>query len=312
MLEPPAHVSDADVLDAVRAGWDPDVDTVEHLPVGFGAHHWRAGTSGRWHWFVTLDRPGDRHTATSLEAAYAGAAQLRASGLEFVHAAVPTTARRLTAPLHDGFLSLDPWVDGDRVGDGPPPDRASAETTASMLRRLHATAAQSAIPRWAPFIDPGLDDDLTTRTATPWASGPYGEPARRALRERLTEISGWVTAYHRFARLALDRAWVATHGEPHTRNQLLAPAATLLVDWESLKLAPAERDLRTLVDAGHGDLVEADPAMIALFDLEWRLDEIGQYARWFEAPHGDGPDDRTALAGLRHELQRAWDEPPAG
>ena len=40
--EPPLNVSDDDVLAAVREHWTAEVDGVEHLPVGFGAHHWAA------------------------------------------------------------------------------------------------------------------------------------------------------------------------------------------------------------------------------------------------------------------------------
>ena len=46
MREPPAFVSDAEVLQVVSDGWPADIDTVEHLPVGFGAHHWVARQSG--------------------------------------------------------------------------------------------------------------------------------------------------------------------------------------------------------------------------------------------------------------------------
>lgn len=304
MLEPPANVTDADVLEALREEWDPAVDAVEHLPVGFGAHHWRACVDRRARWFVTLDQLGSRHTSGSLEAAYAAGGELAASGLEFVHAGRPDRTGRFTSPLADGALSVTPWLDGERVGGGPPADLASARATARMLRRLHEAPPPPRTPRWAPFIDAGLDAGLATRTSVPWTAGPLGEQARRALRQRLDEIGDWTATYHRRAREALDRAWVATHGEPHTRNQVHTPDGPVLVDWESLKLAPAERDLRTLTDAGYDALVDADPAMLELFDLEWRLDEIAQYATWFEAPHGDGPDDRTALGGLIDELER--------
>ena len=42
--------------------------------------------------------------------------------------------------------------------------------------------------------------------------------------------------------------------------------------------------------------------MLELFDLEWRLDEISQYAAWFAAPHTGTADDEIAFGGLLHEL----------
>jgi spectinomycin phosphotransferase len=50
--------------------------------------------------------------------------------------------------------------------------------------------------------------------------------------------------------------------------------------------------------------VGADPEMLELFDLQWRLDEIHQYATWFAAPHPGSRDDEIAFGGLQEELSR--------
>ena len=63
MREPPTGVADPDVLAAVRQAWSVEIDAVEHLPVGFGAHHWAASADGRRRLFVTLDRLGALGTA---------------------------------------------------------------------------------------------------------------------------------------------------------------------------------------------------------------------------------------------------------
>jgi spectinomycin phosphotransferase len=47
MLTPPAAVTDREVLTAVAAHWLPEADGVEHLPWGFGAHHWLVSGSVR-------------------------------------------------------------------------------------------------------------------------------------------------------------------------------------------------------------------------------------------------------------------------
>jgi len=69
MREPPDFVSAEAVLAAVRTHWAIDVDAIEHLPVGFGAHHWRVSSAGVPRLFVTLDSLDRRHSAESLEAA---------------------------------------------------------------------------------------------------------------------------------------------------------------------------------------------------------------------------------------------------
>ena len=294
MRERPPHVSDDDVLAAVRTHWDGGADDVEHLPVGFGAHHWRARVQGRTALFVTLDALGTHHDATSLEAAYAGAAAL-AFRLDFVVAGLPTHDLRYTVPFAGGALSCTPWVWGERS-----PDPLTAAATAVLLARMHAVTPPSGIrggaarrPRPRRTTARVGDDRVGRRAARRAGSGRRGRAPRRH-RDRTAR-------YRVLVEAARERPWVVTHGEPHVRNQLATPVRTLLVDWESVRLAPAERDLRWLPS----DLVDADPAMLELFDLEWWLDEVSQYADRFAAPHAGGEDDETALAGLLDELSRA-------
>jgi len=309
--ERPEQVSDEAVLELLEPRWERAIDRVTHLPVGFGAHHWRAALDGVPVWFVTWDRLGTRHQLESLAAAYEGAIQLAQQGLEFVLAPVRDRSGSVVLPLSGGALSCTPWVDGTAVGDGSLADPVVAAGNVADLARLHAAVPPAGIPRWRPLVDDGLVVRLAASVAEPWARGPYGEPARAAIEPRLPEIEEWVARYLALAASAGDRTWVATHGETHTANQLRTADRILLVDWESLKLAPRERDLTTLVQAGHAAHVGADPAMIELFDLEWRLSEIDEYARWFAAEHSGGDDDRIAFGGLQHELRRGPWWPPA-
>ena len=130
MREPPPDVSDGDVLSAIRDHWTPEVDGVEHLPVGFGAHHWVASVRGRPTYFVTLDSFGAHHDAESLETAYAAASRLMFP-LDFVVAPVPSTSGPLTTPFAGGALSVTPWINGET------PPSLDLATTSALLTRLH-------------------------------------------------------------------------------------------------------------------------------------------------------------------------------
>ena len=295
MREAPSGIDDADVLQIVRDQWAPEADGVEHLPVGFGAHHWAVACSGRRTHFATLDALGSRHTAASLEGAYGAAAAL-AEHLDFVLAPVPARTGGYTAPIATSALSATRWVCGETpaVLDGP--------RTAGLLAQLHAATPPALPPTWKPLVSADLADQLARRCTTPWTSGPYGETVRLAVQQHLPAITRWTDAYHRLCVVARDRPWVVTHGEPHEANQLSEDGHLWLVDWESVKLAPAERDLRTLLEREHA--VPADHAMLELFDLEWRLDEIGQYAEWFAAAHSGTASDAVAFGGLLDELDR--------
>ena len=297
MREPPLHLDNDDLLTVVRREWDTGVTGVEYAPVGFGAHHWTASCRDQPVLFVTLDRVGPKRSAEDLEAAYAGALALRLAGLEFVVSPLPSASGSPVVRFGDGALSCTVWKRGQSGG------ALDVAWTSQALRRLHAVPPPDGIPTWKPVVPPSFAADMGLRVQQPWGPGPHGDLARSAVRERLADLAGWTARYHELARQAQGRAWVATHGEPHSDNQLLTACGRYLVDWESLKLAPAEMDLRVLLDAGEVS-VDADPEMVEMFDLEWRLDEIDQYADWFAAEHPGSDDDRIAFGDLLHELAR--------
>jgi spectinomycin phosphotransferase len=246
---------------------------------------------------VTFDRLEPQRSAEHLGAAYAGAVALRRAGLEFVVAPLPSTAGSLIVRFSDGALSCTPWQHGQSGGV------LDVAWTSQALSRLHAAPPPEGIPVWKPRVPPTFAAGMELRLQQPWGPGPYADLARTAVSERLAEIARWTARYHELERHAHTRAWVATHGEPHADNQLLTARGRYLVDWESLTLAPRELDLRVLPDE-LAATVGADPEMLEMFDLEWRLDEVDQYAGWFAAEHRGSEDDRIAFGGLLHELSR--------
>ena len=315
MLEPPSNVSDQSVLDAVRSGWGTVLDDIVHLPLGFGAHHWRAAFAGRPRLFVTLDQLRPRHTAESLEAAYRAAGALADQGLEFVVPTLRTREGHRTVALGSGRLSCTPWLDGTVAGPGPLSEGTGrleglVQANVAAISRLHRASPPAGIPRWRPLVEADFADRLAESLDRDWDTGPYGERVRLALARHAGFLARWTLRYHQLALQASSRPWVPTHGEPHTSNQLVTGEGVRFVDWESLTLAPRERDLRTLVDAGQARLVRPHWPMIEMFDLEWRLDEVSQYAAWFAAAHDGDANDKVAFTGLLEELERPdWREP---
>jgi spectinomycin phosphotransferase len=298
--ERPPEVEEADLLAEVRRAWDAEVVRVEHVPLGFGAHHWAAYDEHEPRLFVTFDRLDGRHTAATLESAYGGATALHDAGLDVALTPLRNRDGTCTSPLAGGAVSCSPWREGSSDGD------LDVAWTRTTLARLHAMTPPAGIPRWRPVVGPDFAQTTADLTRRSWGPGPYAEPARSAVADHLAAIVTWTDRYHRLADVASGRPWVAAHGEPHSSNQLLlGDGSRLLIDWDTLTLAPAELDLRTLVDAGAdpGE-VGADREMLELFDLQWRLDEIDQYAAWFAAPHTGTADDDIAYGGLLHELER--------
>ncbi|CAN5197145.1 N/A [soil metagenome] len=310
MREPPEHLDPAELLDVVRTQWDEAVDRLEHLPVGFGAHHWAASVEQSRRYFVTFDRLAPKRSCEGLERAYCAAASLSSSGLEFVLASLSSVSGGFTVPLGTGAVSVTPWTAG-RSGSGSFANEAEALETASHLGRLHASKFPPGIPVWEPVVRADLGEGLSRRIAEPSPSGPFGERARAAVAAHLSAVYEWVRRYVVLTERAerTYQTWVPTHGEPDTGNQLVTPTRRLLVDWESLALAPRERDLDGLL-ASSADWQRAygnhepDAQMLEMFDLEWRLSEIAEYAAWFRAPHTGTASDTIAFGGLIQELGR--------
>ena len=100
--------------------------------------------------------------------------------------------------------------------------------------------------------------------------------------------------------LSTSDIWVVTHGEPHSGNVLrTVDGGIRFVDWDTVALAPRERDL-WLAAPG---TAEGDPAALELYRLRWTLTEICIYTVLFRAPHRDDENTRAAWRGLRHEVE---------
>lgn len=304
MQDRPGYVDEAELLALVRESWDGDVDVLDHEPVGFGAHHWRASAGGEARWFVTVDELGHPHTAASLESAYAGAAALRAAGLEFLHCPVVARSGDHTVPLpgrSDGLaVSLTPWL-----VDARQPVEQGAE--AALLARLHAAQPVPA-PQWSPRFSAAFADELVQRLERPWTEGPLGEQARALTARHLPQITQRLEEFVELAARTDPDTFVVTHGEPGTQNQLVTGGRVVLIDTETLMLAPAERDVARVWPVDHGWLDRyggrPDPDLLRLFDHEWVLDEVAEFTGWLSGPHTGSPDDLVALEGLRDELER--------
>lgn len=318
------------VLDVVREHWEPGCVSAGHLPRGAGAHHWVVSGRHRPHWFVTADDVTADGRLAELLDTYAAARELAERGH---HVVVPTVA-----PLTDAagvgvtvgayLLTVTPYLEGE-PGTGRYADDNQRSLIAGALGGVHAETPPARTRAWTP--GPPLRSELgalLTRLDRPWTAGPFGESVRSALRRSGPELG---RLYRRFDDLAAravehrDR-WVPTHGEPHTANVLWRLGGPVLVDWESLRAAPRERDLRTVLRGAdgaeplsayvaHGGTADLDDDMVELFDLEWWLWEVASYAVRFHAPHsGDADDERFHEAFLEEvvpAVERAVSKPTA-
>lgn len=300
---PPVSPTDDEILVTVQRHWDLEIDAVAYFPVGFGAHHWQGCFGGTPVAFITLDQPESPGAQSSLQQAYAAAHELFDSGLEFVVPPVPAIGGGFIVPMSDGCVSVTPWVQGTTPSAEDASEPAHLLRSTQALMQLHACRLSASMPEWRQRVAAKFMDRLETLLVSPWDLGPMGMQARALILENVATLQSKACRYLELTEEAMGQRqrWVPTHGEPHFANQILSDGALRFVDWESLRLAPKERDVVGLPTAAWPQF-QPNPAMIDLFRLEWTLAEIDEYAHWFSAEHTGDADDLLALEKLRSEL----------
>ena len=214
-------------------------------------------------------------------------------------------------------VALYPHVDGRAHAWGDHRTTAERLAVVDLLATLHrdaGPAARAAVRRHGQAI-PRHDELVATIAAGPgagWGPGPYAEPARDLLARHGAAVLAALDRHDALAAAAAARPerWVVTHGEPHPGNTITTAAGPVLVDWDTTRLAPPERDLWSLV-AGGPEAADryaertgtaVDPDGVALHRLAWDLTDIALYVFDFRRPHADDDDPRTAWAALRATL----------
>ena len=118
--------------------------------------------------------------------------------------------------------------------------------------------------------------------------------------------------FDRWAGMVQTGDLVITHGEPHPGNVMRVGARRMLIDWDTVGLAPPERDLWLVMgEAGEGSRRYAqltgravDPAALALYRLRWALDDISAFVNRLRSEHRRTADAEHAWLGLQDTVAR--------
>ncbi|MFD4637566.1 phosphotransferase [Lentzea sp. NPDC058436] len=240
-----------------------------HAPVGFGDHHWTVYDR----WFTSVSDLTTKPLA-DLRRAMETAAAL-AEQLPFVVAPVRSEDGDVVVLLNDRYaLSVFPHVTGRSGSFGDPVHPGVSE----LLAALHGCEPPADCPV-APIGVPGRTE-LETVLDDPgeWCSAEARElfmAHTDVVRDRLTELD-------RLAERLPDEQ-VVTHGEPHAGNVIVSPHGLCLVDWDTVGLAPPERD-HWLVD-------DDSP----FYELRWAIADIADFTEKLRAPHERSRDAELTL-----------------
>ena len=316
---PPEEFETGALIGFVADGWGFDVDSADYAAVGGGSYHWvvrdRKGTRA----FVTVDelerKPWLKDKRESLfdglRRAFDTAAALRDGGLGFVVAPILTnsgeTLRRI-GQRHT--IALFPFVDG-QTGQFGRYDTAERAAVVKMLAELHqATPVVASVAGSTGLELPGrrqIEAALQELNQT-WLGGPFSEPAREALAGQASDVAELMALADRLAADVARRGgeWVVTHGEPHAGNVMWTSESYVLVDWDTVALAPPERDLWMVVDdagaeASYADATghEVDQAAVDFFRLTWDLKDLATCIDVMRAPHRRSEDTLREFEGLK-------------
>jgi spectinomycin phosphotransferase len=316
----PEGFDEGEMLRSLADGWSIQARTAQYAAVGFGSYHWIVDDAGGSRYFVTIDDVnhkswlGDTPDSAfdGLRQAFDTALALRRQGaLDFVIAPLPTiegeTVRRI-GRRHT--IAVFPFIKGrsGRFGDdSSSTDRAEV---VDVLVELHAASPALCTASRQGIGLPGrngLEEALAGLDGR-WRGGPFAEPARAWLASHVTELRRLLNSFDRLAEAvtAASRGLVITHGETHPGNFMRSRERLVLVDWDTVGLAPPERDLWQVATADGDELARyadvtgrsVDEAAMSLYRLGWDLTDAAAYVDLFRSAHGHNVDTEKAWRGL--------------
>jgi spectinomycin phosphotransferase len=314
------------LLPALAQGWGIAASSVQYIAVGHGSYHWIAVGEDHQRFFATVDDLdhkawlGDTRDATfvGLGRAFDTAAALRdQGGLDFVHAPLPTigggTVRRI-GRRHS--IAVFPFIDGAAGEFG---ENTSTEHRVELLRLLvdlhQATPVTLHVtePRELEFTGrDGLEAALNDLDR-PWHSGPFAEPARALLAGHARDLVRRLDDFDQLvgAVTAAGSELVVTHGEPHPGNVMRSHDRLVLIDWDTVGLAPPERDLWLVADAASAEMAmyvdatghHVNRAAMSLYRRAWELTDVAVYLDLFRSPHQRTEDTEDAWRNLEATIR---------
>jgi spectinomycin phosphotransferase len=296
--------------------WGFEVAVADYAPVGAGSYHWVLSDPEGKRGFVTVDdldqKPwfGDTRDAVfdGLRRAFDTAVALRGGGLGFVVAPMLTKQGETTCRIGPRYsIALFPFVDGQAGRSGDYETADERVEVVAMLAELHgATSLVGSVAREIRLDIPGRRnlESALEEVERIWSAGPFSEPGRRDLAAHAANVAALLAVADQLALDVASRStdWVITHGEPHARNVMRTGEGLVLIDWDTVALAPPERDLWMLVSGAsdeasiYADATGHEPDSVAMnfFRLVWDLADLAAYLNVLRSPHHDTEDARRA------------------
>jgi spectinomycin phosphotransferase len=295
LLEKP-DLDESKILGCLRREYGLDVTEITFLPLGADRNTavYRAVDGETTPYFVKLRR-GAFHEPEVLIPRL-----LHDQGVTPIIAPLPTPTGQLWASLADFTVAVFPFVEGR---DGYEIDLGDDHWVelGRALRGMHAAVLPAAVtdrllresfsPHWR-----GMVRDFRAQAGVSRYDDAVADALAVLLRQRSREIDDLLGQAHRLAELLRLRSgeYVLCHGDIHAGNVLIETNGALhVVDWDTLILAPKERDLMFVGGGQFGSLrtpaqeealfyqgygpTSVDPAALAYYRCERIVQDIAAY-----------------------------------
>ena len=249
---------------------------------------------------------------------------LRDQGSEHVIAPLLTHSRQLWAALDEYKVILFPYVEGQNAFDAGLSDHHLVEL-GQTLKSLHTTALpprlanqierESFSPHWRAAVK-----QLQVQIEQQTFPDPVAAELAEFLRTKRVVVSELVNSAERLAAVLQSRAlpYVLCHADIHVWNILIDTQGRLyIVDWDTLILAPRERDLmfiggglmrhghtnheEALFYEGYGQ-VQIDPVALAYYRCERIVEDIAAYCEQIVLTDAGGADRAEGLRQLKSQF----------
>ena len=315
---PPQGFDEAALSLVVADRWGVDVESISYEAVGGGSHHWLLRTADAGYRFLTVDDLGTKpwlgadHDSTfaGLEVAFRTARLLRGSGLDFVVAPLPAADGSVVTRFDRRFsAALFPYIAGLAGTFGEEFSRRDRQDLLILWAKLHqATPVVREGASRRSLEVPGRSEleDALRNLQRPWTGGPYSERAREWLTANRDLVTASLDRYDRLAGEVATREFVITHGEPHGGNLIRTEDGLVLIDWDTVAMAPPERDLWMLDNRTNDGLqgyTEAtghaiDRSALDFYRLAWLVTDVAAFTAELRRPHSDDANAAHALRAL--------------
>jgi hypothetical protein len=329
VLTPPDGLTEHDLATVLHRHSGIDATDLRYAPVGWGSHHWVLTARDGSARFVTVDeldaRRDDaaepREVARERLAAALGAARALAdSGARHVVAPTPGQDGSLLAPVTEAFTAaVYPLIEGESFSWGHPMSAEHRAALLDMVVDVHAAPAdvrdRAPADGYAIQHRDGLEAALRERGEEAAASeaGPYAAQVARLVADHAAVLRTALATYDDLVEQAMrrtDSAMVLTHGEPHPGNTMRTADGWRLIDWDTARVAPPERDLWSM-DPGDGSVHEEyvaatgrelSPVLLELYRRRWDLSDVAVDVARFRRPHRGDDEDAKAFGILRGQV----------